>query len=31
MQVAVIDRYDSTPHGARKNDFEYSLLFLWAF
>jgi len=30
LQLAVNDRYDSTPHGARHNDLDYSLLFLWA-
>lgn len=31
LKVAVIDRYDSTPHGAKPNDLDYSTLLIWAF
>jgi hypothetical protein len=30
LKTSVIDRYDSTPEGARPNDLNYSLLMLWA-
>jgi len=30
LKTSVIDRYDSTPDGARPNDLNYSLLMLWA-
>ena len=29
LKILVIDRYDSTPHGAKPNDIDYSLLLLW--
>lgn len=31
LKFAVIDRYDSTPQGARPNDVDYSTLLLWTF
>lgn len=31
LKLGIIDRYDSTPSGARYNDIDYSLLLLWAF
>jgi putative salt-induced outer membrane protein YdiY len=31
LKIAVIDRYDSTPHGAKPNDLDYSTLLIWAF
>jgi len=31
MKVGVIDRYDSTPNGARHNDLDYSVTLLWKF
>jgi hypothetical protein len=31
LQLAVTDRYDSTPNGAKANDIDYSLLLLWGF
>jgi putative salt-induced outer membrane protein YdiY len=31
LKLSVIDRYDSTPQGARPNDIDYSTLLLWAF
>jgi putative salt-induced outer membrane protein YdiY len=31
LKLSVIDRFDSTPHGARPNDLDYSTLVLWAF
>ena len=31
LKLGVIDRYDSTPSGAKYNDIDYSLLLLWAF
>jgi hypothetical protein len=31
LKLSVIDRYDSTPHGARPNDLDYSTLLLWQF
>jgi putative salt-induced outer membrane protein YdiY len=31
MKWSVIDRYDSTPHGAKPNDLDYSTLLIWAF
>lgn len=29
LKIAVIDRYDNTPHGAKPNDVDYSILLLW--
>jgi putative salt-induced outer membrane protein YdiY len=29
LKVSVNDRYDSTPHGRRPNDLNYSMLLLW--
>lgn len=29
LKIGVIDRYDSTPHGLKPNDFDYSILLLW--
>ncbi len=29
LKIAVNDRYDSTPHGAKANDVDYALLLLW--
>lgn len=29
LKLGVTDRYDSTPNGAKPNDFNYSLLLLW--
>jgi putative salt-induced outer membrane protein YdiY len=31
MQLAVLNRYDSTPNGAKPNDLDYSALLLWSF
>lgn len=31
LKFSVIDRYDSTPHGAKPNDLDYSTLMIWAF
>jgi putative salt-induced outer membrane protein YdiY len=31
MKWSLIDRYDSTPHGAKRNDLDYSTLLIWAF
>lgn len=31
LKFSVIDRYDSTPHGAKPNDLDYSTLLIWAF
>ena len=31
LKLSVIDRYDSTPQGARPNDLDYSTLLLWQF
>jgi putative salt-induced outer membrane protein YdiY len=31
LKFSVIDRYDSTPEGARPNDLDYSTLLLWTF
>lgn len=31
LKFSVIDRYDSTPQGARPNDLDYSTLILWTF
>jgi hypothetical protein len=31
LKLSVIDRYDSTPEGARPNDLDYSTLLLWQF
>ncbi len=30
LKVGVIDRYDSTPNGAKENDVDYSVLLLWS-
>lgn len=30
LKVSVIDRYDSTPDGAKHNDVDYAVLLLWA-
>ncbi len=29
LKIGLIDRYDSTPHGRRPNDFDYSFVLLW--
>jgi putative salt-induced outer membrane protein YdiY len=29
LKLGVVDRYDSTPHGRKPNDLDYSLLLLW--
>lgn len=29
LKVGITDRYDSTPHGARPNDFTYAIMLLW--
>ncbi len=31
LKLSMIDRYDSTPEGARPNDLDYSMLVLWTF
>lgn len=31
LKLSIIDRYDSTPEGARPNDLDYSTLLLWTF
>lgn len=31
LKLSVIDRYDSTPQGARPNDLDYSTLMIWVF
>jgi putative salt-induced outer membrane protein YdiY len=31
LKFSVIDRYDSTPHGSKPNDLDYSTLLIWAF
>jgi hypothetical protein len=31
LKLSVIDRYDSTPEGAKANDLDYSTLILWTF
>jgi putative salt-induced outer membrane protein YdiY len=31
LKFSVIDRYDSTPQGARPNDLDYSTLLIWVF
>ena len=31
LKLSVIDRYDSTPEGARPNDLDYSTLVIWQF
>ncbi len=31
LKFSVIDRYDSTPHGAKPNDLDYSTLVIWGF
>ena len=30
IKLNVIDRYDSTPNGARPNDVDYALVLIWA-
>lgn len=29
LRVSILDRYDSTPNGAERNDLNYALLLLW--
>jgi hypothetical protein len=31
LQIGVLDRYDSTPEGARRNDIDYFGLLVWSF
>jgi putative salt-induced outer membrane protein YdiY len=31
LKLSLIDRYDSTPQGAKPNDLDYSTLLLWTF
>ena len=31
LKLSIIDRYDSTPEGAKPNDLDYSTLLLWTF
>lgn len=31
LKMSIIDRYDSTPQGAKPNDLDYSWLLLWSF
>lgn len=31
LKLSVLDRYDSTPHGAKPNDVDYSVTLLWSF
>lgn len=31
LKLSVIDRYDSTPQGAKPNDLDYSTLLIWVF
>ncbi len=31
LKLSILDRYDSTPHGKRPNDFNYNALLLWSF
>jgi putative salt-induced outer membrane protein YdiY len=31
LKVSVLDRYDSTPHGAKPNDVDYAVTLLWSF
>lgn len=31
LQLSVLDRYDSTPNGAKPNDLDYALIALWSF
>lgn len=31
LRLGMIDRYDSTPHGKRRNDIDYSTLIVWEF
>jgi putative salt-induced outer membrane protein YdiY len=31
LQLAIFDRYDSTPNGAKHNDLDYSMLLIWKF
>ncbi len=29
LKLSIVDRYDSTPNGAKNNDIDYALLLLW--
>ena len=31
LKVSLLDRYDSTPHGLKPNDFDYAVTLLWSF
>ena len=31
LKLSVLDRYDSTPHGAKPNDLDYAATLLWKF
>jgi putative salt-induced outer membrane protein YdiY len=31
LKLGVLDRYDSTPNGAKRNDLDYSIVLLWQF
>lgn len=31
LKLSIIDRYDSTPQGAKPNDLDYSTLLIWTF
>lgn len=31
LKLSIIDRYDSTPQGAKPNDLDYSTLLIWVF
>jgi len=31
LKLSVLDRYDSTPNGAKPNDVDYSVVLLWTF
>jgi putative salt-induced outer membrane protein YdiY len=31
LKVSILDRYDSTPHGKKANDLDYTLTLLWSF
>ncbi len=31
LEMGAIDRYDSTPHGAKRNDLDYFALLIWKF
>lgn len=31
LKLSALDRYDSTPHGAKPNDVDYSITLLWKF